>query len=376
MRANITVAVVVSLFFMYLQSKILGEYTDAQKSAEIADSTIVQSLDTISYSFSQIFGGGPNSTTNNVSDVNSDVNNDAANANNDKPPPSNTWLLNPNPTTSQTPPTDPTDNASTTGAIPKLINKIYFQKGSGFPPLESVSANLTAAHQSWEIMNPGYEVRYWDLERARNYLHRYFHPVFLRAFDCLPAFAAKSDLFRMALLYREGGWHSDWKQVCLRPNILSKINEATDIFAPYDMFSSNDYFPHKCVQNAFVGSKPRHPIIAKTLEFVFANIQKAHYGGSALDATATCIFGRAVRVSEEERKSVWFSKIAGHFVNDPTYGAAVSWNSEPIVKHKCRGCGEFNQDWGDSGNNYIALYKQRNFYCQDAASLFKTTMVW
>jgi len=225
-------------------------------------------------------------------------------------------------------------------------------------------------------MNPGYTVRYWDLEKARNYLHQYFHPVFLRAFDCLPAFAAKSNLFRMALLYREGGWHSDWKQRCLRKNILLKITEATDIFACYDMWSSNDYFPHKCVQNAFVGSIPQHPIIAKDLEMILVNIQKVHYSKSALDGTGTCVLGRAVHQSEEERNSTWFSKIAGTFVNDPTHGAVMSWNSEGIVQHKCKGCGGSGQSWGDSGNNYVELYKQRKYYCEDAASLFKTTMVW
>lgn len=246
----------------------------------------------------------------------------------------------------------------------------FMHKSAGYPSSDSMSASLTAAHQSWSEMNPGYTIRYFDLEQARHYLHENYHPVFIRAFDCLPAFAAKSDLFRMALLYRDGGWHSDWKQVCLEKHILQNITETTDFYANYDLWESNDYFKHKCVQNAFVGSRPQHPIIAKMLEMLLLNIQTSHYGPSALDATATCIFGRAIHVSEDERKSQIFSQIAGHFVDDKIHGAAYQWNLRTVVKHKCNNCGE-GQSWGNSGNNYIALYKQRNFYCQDAASLFK-----
>lgn len=313
-------------------------------------------------SFSQVFG--LDETADNAT-ATADANSNAA-AHIDKPPPVGTWLLD---STSQG--GDPGIRAG----IPRLINKIYFQKDSGYPSLDSMPANLTAAHKSWQEMNPGYTVRYFDLDHARKYLHQHFHPVFLRAFDCLPAFAAKSDLFRMTLLYREGGWHSDWKQLCLQKNLLANISEVTDIFAAYDLWESNDFFKHKCVQNAFVGARPQHPVIEKMLEMLLTNIQTSRYNAGALDATSTCIFGRAIHVSEEERNSTWFSTVAGKVVNDPVWKGAFQWNGQPIVQHKCNNCGG-TQDWGNTGNNYINLYKQRNFYCQDAASLFRTTERW
>jgi len=55
-------------------------------------------------------------------------------------------------------------------------------------------------------LNPGYQVHYFDLLSARSYLHAHFHPVFLRTFDCIQAFAGKSDFFRVALLYRGEWW--------------------------------------------------------------------------------------------------------------------------------------------------------------------------
>lgn len=108
----------------------------------------------------------------------------------DKPPPIEEWLTR-----------SPALFPLKTGEIPRIINKMYFQKQGGY----SVDhINIAAAHKSWQEMNPGYNVRYFDLNLARQYLREHFHPVFLRAFDCIQAFAMKSDLFRMALLYREG----------------------------------------------------------------------------------------------------------------------------------------------------------------------------
>ncbi|KAL7525433.1 hypothetical protein ACHAWF_001357, partial [Thalassiosira exigua] len=212
---------------------------------------------------------------------------------------------------------DPSSSPVNVTVIPRIVHKIFFQKPGGFPRPSSLSDELASAHRSWTEMNPGHEVRYYDLRRARDYLADHFHPVFLRAFDCLPAFAAKSDLFRMTLLYREGGWHSDWKQLCLQKNLLRNISDVTDFFAVYDLWNSDDVFWHKCVQNAFVGSKPQHPILAKMLEMLLLTIQEERYPKTALAATATCTFGRAVKVSERDRKSTQFEKVAGQFKSEP-----------------------------------------------------------
>lgn len=155
------------------------------------------------------------------SDVFEPTNNNVKKVNPNESPSEDTWLLQ----------TDEALHYTNNGKIPKLINKMYFQTDSQFQDNEQIAAfeNLKAAHNSWKLMNHGYTVRYFNLQSSREYLRRFFHPVFLRTFDCIEAFAGKSDFFRMALLYREGGWHSDWKQVCLQPNLLDRISDETDV---------------------------------------------------------------------------------------------------------------------------------------------------
>lgn len=90
--------------------------------------------------------------------------------------------------------------------IPKVITKVFLQKSGGIPNVSEMGESLVSAHKSWAELNPGYKVQYFDLKACRDYLAMYFHPVFLRAFDCLMPFAFKVDFFRMVIVYREGGW--------------------------------------------------------------------------------------------------------------------------------------------------------------------------
>lgn len=134
------------------------------------------------------------------------------------PPIEDTWLLSPR------------DVLLRNHSIPRRINKIYFQKDGEFLTNHETSASLREAHRSWQALNPGYHVRYFNLINARKYLKTYFNPIFLSTFDCIQAFAGKSDFFRVALLYREGGFHSDWKQECLEFKLLERISNETNFF--------------------------------------------------------------------------------------------------------------------------------------------------
>lgn len=114
-----------------------------------------------------------------------------------------------------------------TGKIPQHISMIYLQRDGQFMD-ENTNPAIKLAHDSWTIMNPEYDIRFFNLLVARKYLKEYFHPAFLRAFDCVQAFAGKADFFRLAVLYRDGGWYSDWKQKCLKKNLLADISRLYD----------------------------------------------------------------------------------------------------------------------------------------------------
>ncbi|EJK43969.1 hypothetical protein THAOC_37536 [Thalassiosira oceanica] len=164
---------------------------------------------------------------------------------------------------------------------------------------DGISDLIKAAHQSWTDKNPGYKVHYYNIPAARKYLQTFYHPVFLRMFDCIEAFAGKSDLFRMALLYREGGWTSDWKQVCLEDGLLDAIASKMDFFVAADRGNLKS-IKDRCAQNSFVGVVPQHPVVANYLKRALLNVQGTVYGNNPLFPTGPCLLGWAVRLHDED----------------------------------------------------------------------------
>lgn len=164
--------------------------------------------------------------------------------------------------------------------------------------------------------------------------------------------------------YREGGFHSDWKQVCLRRDLLDRIANDTDFFAALDVGNRFTRMTRSCAQNAFVGAAPRHRIVARYLKLAMENVGAAAYPRDALLATGPCAFGRAVR---DEVPDFGNDTLSWPLHRDGAY----TWRGEEgeaIVLSKCDGCGH-GQDW-ELGNNYYRLFEGRRYYCEDAASVF------
>jgi hypothetical protein len=160
-------------------------------------------------------------------------------------PPASAWLLDNPPPRNQT-------------SVPKVIYKVFLSHGGILPDFQNQSSQLRDAHDSWILKNPGYGLRYFDLITIRQYLGRYFHPVFLRAFDCIEAYAGKTDFFRATVLYREGGWYSDWKEVCLEDGLLDTLSsDNRTLVVPWDRGTAHSR-TNQCVMNALFGATERH----------------------------------------------------------------------------------------------------------------------
>jgi len=244
--------------------------------------------------------------------------------------------------------------------IPQTITKVFIQKPTGFPLISEMTEELKAAHATWHEMNPDYRIQYFDLKLCREYLAEYFHPIFLRAFDCIEAFAGKNNLFRMAVIYREGGWYSDWKQECLKDDLLNILSKDRELV----MFE--DQWTHGAIQNAFFGAIPQHPLIGVQLKLIFDHIQSDDYPVNVYWTTGVGVFGEAYKIAYE-KDLVTKDVVAG------TYNCTNQfyYNNTRIVNHKCRNCGQ-GQSW-PHGNDYKKLHAQGHYYCQDRKSLFKTT---
>ena len=316
---------------------------------------------------------------------------------------------------------DDDDNVGTT-MIPRILHKVIITTNGGFPTylstilemmtnetmrLEYINNNsndnnndninnnnssytgsIEEAHISWYINNPTYDIRYYDLHRCRLYLKRYYHPMFLRAFDCIEAFAGKVNFFRYLVVYREGGYYSDWKQYCMKVGLLDYLSTHNSTKQPRwkasvttsaqrtTWFSCWGTTPsHKTMQNAFFGAVPKSPILAEAIYKSLMNIQSR----ADLLPDAQSLFMTGVGVLHEAIYTAAASAAAaGKNTSLPgirlgvyKYGPVkyFTYQNENIIIHKCAKCGQ-DQSWGDEGNNYEKKLQLGEYFCPDAPSLF------
>jgi len=110
-------------------------------------------------------------------------------------------------------------------SIPKVIHKIIIVDEGNIPTMPE---GMKKALETWYRMNPDYKVKIYSGEDCVEYIKTHFDDEVLKAYNTLKPYSYKCDLMRHLILYNEGGWYSDIRQVCLEPlDTLSNLNEST-----------------------------------------------------------------------------------------------------------------------------------------------------
>jgi mannosyltransferase OCH1-like enzyme len=241
--------------------------------------------------------------------------------------------------------------------IPKIIHKVLILDDGKIP--NNLDKNIIDAHNSWINMNPEYKIKYWNLDDCREYLQNNFPSNYLETFDCIKAYSGKCNFFRYCIIYNEGGWYSDWKQICLVKNLLNQLSDNNNFIYFYDKgipYTINN----SCVQNAFFGSISKHPILKNAITLVVENVKNKYYGNNQLDTTGVCVFGKAIKEYNKRYNKI---ESQGEFNHKLAKGGNFYHNKlGKIIQHKCNKCGE-GQNW-KNGNNYNKLWNDRNYYCE------------
>lgn len=235
----------------------------------------------------------------------------------------------------------------TRAQIPKVLNKVFMQHDG------TLSGSHLSIHDEWEEMNPGYKVHYWSMNDCREYLKKHFSPIHLETFDCIQAYAGKTNFFRYCVVYREGGWYSDWKQKCLVPGLLDKLSSGGKRWVSCWDRGDTNVTRMKGMQNAFFGAIPGSPILKKAIDICIDHTKQKFYGTTPIQATGVCVLGEAFN-----KTKYWaMNKKLGIFKDMIFY-----FNGKPVIKHKYNTNNRSSQDW-EKGNNYVKLWENKKYYC-------------
>jgi hypothetical protein len=158
--------------------------------------------------------------------------------------------------------------------IPNIVHKVVIVDGFDLPE------KIPFQHAIDSFKN----VKIYSGKDCIEYIKKHYDERILAAFNKVKPYSFKCDLFRYLVLYKEGGWYSDMRQICLES--LDKLNETG-----HEFYCAIDAPPNeKCMYTAFIGSIPGHPILKKTFELIVWNIEHEHYGIDCLYPTGPGAF--------------------------------------------------------------------------------------
>ena len=234
--------------------------------------------------------------------------------------------------------------------IPKIIHKVILVDGFELPNLPE---GMAKAVDTWRNMNPGYAMKMYSGKDCQRYILEHFDQKTLDCFNKIKPYAYKCDLFRYLLLYNEGGWYSDLRQVCMAP--LDSLNQSG-----HEFYTSVDCPPNeRGMYTAFIGSVANHPILKKTIEHVCWNIEHEHYGLDCLQVSSpgAFMFGSIDYVRRYPEKCM-----IGRHIQDRDGSEYVAIGKQVILKCKYNNAkGADNSDI-KGGNDYGAMWRSWDVY--------------
>lgn len=158
--------------------------------------------------------------------------------------------------------------------------------GERIPPIlhqtfrsRDLKPEIAANIERMKAQNPGWDYRFYDDHDVRAYILGAYGPEFIAYFDALnPKYgAARADLFRYLLMYKEGGLYLDLKSRASRP--LDAVVQPTDryLLAQWTTIAATMHremrdIPGGEYQQWFIAAAPGHPYLKAVIEAVLHNI--------------------------------------------------------------------------------------------------------
>lgn len=234
--------------------------------------------------------------------------------------------------------------------IPRTIHKVIIVDGGEIPELPSL---MVDAIDTFKVINPNYEHKLYSGNDCEDYIKRHFDDKILDTYLALKPYSYRADLFRFLVLYNEGGWYSDSKQVCYNP--IDKLQQGKDFVVSIDAPINPN-----CLFTAFFGSIPGHPILKKCIDMIVFNVEHEHYGHDCLYVTGPGLF---MQCAIDHLRMFPTKCLIGRHIIDEKGQSFVCFDREIFVKHKYnspRVGGIYSDIPG--GNNYGEMWKAWDVY--------------
>ena len=137
--------------------------------------------------------------------------------------------------------------------------------------------------ESLKAQNPKFEHFLFDDNDCREFIRTNFEKYVLDAYDQLIPGAYKADLWRLCVLYKNGGIYIDIKLNCVNGFKLIELTENEHYVL--------DRLPPMSIYNAFMVCKAGNPLLWKAICRIVLNVRNKFYGSSPLSPTGPKLLG-------------------------------------------------------------------------------------
>jgi mannosyltransferase OCH1-like enzyme len=150
-------------------------------------------------------------------------------------------------------------------------------KSSQMPPL------MKKNYMELCIQNPEFQFHFYDDEACRDFIIKNFPEEVIQAYDGLIPGAYKADLWRLCVLYVNGGIYLDIKLSCINGFKLIELTEKNH-------FVKDRILPLS-IYNAVMACEKNHPFLLLSIQKIVDNVNKKYYGATPLWPTGPEMLG-------------------------------------------------------------------------------------
>lgn len=144
--------------------------------------------------------------------------------------------------------------------IPKLIHQFWDR---------DIPNDVMTSVATWKTANPDCVHTLYSEQSARDFIAERCSAPVLEAYDYAHHPAMKADIFRLAVIYHQGGFYIDADDSCCVPISEWFKNETVELIV------SRSVGPETYLHNWFFAAEPRHPVVGHALELATANVLSA-----------------------------------------------------------------------------------------------------
>lgn len=182
--------------------------------------------------------------------------------------------------------------------IPKQIHQ-YLLNEFADPKVDKLETSIP---QAWNTTHADFQYKLWTHAAAQAFLKSEFPPSVLKAYNKCYLPSMKCDLFRYAIIYKQGGFYFDLK-ICPQKSFLHDFLSLNLLFATRP--SNPDADPaSREVCSGVLGAPPLHPVMKRALDLAVSNVLTESSTVNCWVVTSSPVLTQALSECGEENLKV------------------------------------------------------------------------